>query len=333
MYTFGDYLDLEKISEEREIENLEVNISETTDSDELAELYGKKIDKIYKTETEKRYGNNLEKYSDAQIIINQFVEYINTNDYINAYRMINKSFCERMDYTIEKFEKEFSFDTPRGFHINAFEVLNEKVFISVNMFDYNLDFETNISADEYSEDIRDINLLIDTNNKVTLNADIDSEKFALKDSSAEEIYITGLDVFFWRYDITIDDIEKISNNLKLSVSLIETINNDIIKYDNKLEEYFSLNQDIFLDVYGIFRFSTFNEFTKDISKVENIKYCKISNKGILSLGNTIIIPLVIEMENSETVVLNFKIVKEKFIDETKLYLYYSPGGENIDDIP
>lgn len=325
LYLFQDYFYLGDITKEKPQNNIETPTSEPKLSqEEIAQRAGEKIDKTYKTESELRYGDNLELYDYAGSVVYEFIGYINERDYDKAYQMILEDYKNNNNYTKETLKNTFDFKgKDKGVEIKAFEVLEENYLLIVELIDFEID--KNVGVVEYDGETEEITFTIYENRKLVPEGDITKENTKItntEDISEEvaKINIVGIDAFYSTYNIEITGIDSLNKNLKLAISLLPTISNDLKKPNVNIDEYYNINKDLLFDLYGIKVRSEFFEFTKKVKEIEVITKATVDLKDAKEVGNVVNTKLVVTSKEKE-VKFNLKIVKEQIQHNKKYYAF------------
>ncbi len=321
LYLFQDYLDWGVVEKQPE-ENKKPQISEPyLSQEELAEKAGEKIDKLYKTETELRYGDNSELYDYAGTVTYKFISYLNENDYESAYQMIPEEY--KKNYTKEMLKKDFNFmGKEKGLEIKSFENMGEYYLLNVNIVDFEID--ENVDVSEYEVEPQQVTFTIYENEKLIpkRHTTKESKKISTEDISEEisKINIVGIDSFYSTYNIQITGIESINNNLKLAISLMPTISKDLEKPNVDINTYFEVNKDLLFDIYGIKEKNEFLELAKKIKGINEINNSSVDLKHVEEIGNIVDTRLIITTPN-KTINFTLRVVREQIQDKMKYYAF------------
>jgi hypothetical protein len=289
----------------------------------LDEEMGEIINEKYKTESERRYGDNIGFYDYAGSVVYEFIDYINSREYQKAYEMISPAYKREKDYSIEKLKKDFDFKgIEKSMSIKSFENMDDYYLLEIDLIDFEMD--SDVGKDGYDRQSNYLCFTVYRDNTLAPEriATIESRKLSIPDMSEEvsKINIVGMDTLYDTYNIGITGIDSINKSLKLAIALMPTINKDLKKQNVSINDYYNTNEDLLFDIYGIKDQNEFIKIADKLNCVEVVKGAKVIPSAAKEIGNILLTDLIITT-NSNEITFELKIVAEQMQNEEIYFVF------------
>lgn len=291
---------------------------ESNNAEYMAEI----IDSTYITESELRYGDNLNEYDYSASTIYEFIQYLNNREYENAYSMIENEYISKNNYSKEKLVKDFSFDYEKGIYIKSCDILGNQYSVTeVELSNFEIDESV---CDTIVEDVGNYYFVVYPNKRLAPITQLEANKIKKNALNASLESIIGIDDYISRESIDGINAQKINNHLVRGINTLPEIRKDIqgiIESNNKsideaCSDYYSSNKSIITDVYGITSKTDFIIFFNNIKDMPDIISSKIYINSYVGNITECMLQLSDEYE------IPVKIVKEHIKEDIQYFVFW-----------
>jgi len=89
-----------------------------------------------RSDTAVKMGQNLDAFNEANSIVYEFIEAINTNEHQKAYDMLNPEYVKELGLPFEAFEQKYSYTTEKAFKAESLSTVQGGVMLTGFLIDY-----------------------------------------------------------------------------------------------------------------------------------------------------------------------------------------------------